>query len=303
MKSPEVVDDLIEFYHHSAREDIKVETVKALSNYQSHHIDLFLLEILESIVADDAFRTEEKRELFHVIANKIANIAIPTVLKILKVNSENFRIIANSILVLGELAVKTKDETLFYLLSKYLAPIYSRRIRANSTLYLYQHKDFRKYANACISSLLTSGNEYDRNAVAYIAGELKLESLTPFILEASSKIQHQSSTLLIALLKLGYSTAHQILADRIVHDDRNAVVDILKQINMIKDTSSRHAIYYHIFAKYPSKVDHLLEMMSLSEKNFDRDRIALRKEAMKLGIYIKHDTKLFLAKGQLRSVA
>jgi hypothetical protein len=303
MKAPEVVDDLIEFYHQTPREDIKVETVKALSNYQSHHLDLFLLETLDSIVRDDAFKTEEKRELFHVIALKLEAIAIPTVLKILKDYADNFRIIANSILVLGELAVQTQDPTLFYLLSKYLAPIYSRRIRANATLYLYLNKDYRKYANACISSLMTSGNEYDRNAVAYISGELKLESLTPFILEASTKIQHQSSTLLISLLKLGYPAAPQILAERIIKGEKSSVLDMMKQINMIKDTQSRHAIYFEIFAKYPSKVDYLLEMMSLSEKNFDRDRIILRNEAIKLGIHIQRDRKLFLEKGQLRAVA
>jgi len=303
MKSPEVVDDLIEFYHQAHREDIKVETVRALSNYQSHHLDLFLLETLESIVQDDAFKTEEKRELFHAIALKLETIAIPTVLKILKDHADNFRIIANSILVLGELAVQTQDESLFYLLSKYLAPIYSRRIRANATLYLYMNKDYRKFANACVSSLLTSGNEYDRNAVAYIAGELKLESLTPFILEASSKIQHQSFTLLISLLKLGYPTAAQILADRIINGEKTMVIDLMKQINMIKDTHSRHAIYFQIFSKYPSKVHYLLEMMSLSEKNFDRDRITLHREAIKLGIHIPRDRKLFLDKGQLRAVA
>ncbi len=303
MKSPEVVDDLIEFYHQAQRDDIRVETVRALSNYESHHLNLFLLETLESIVQDDAFKTEEKRELFHVIALKLDAIAIPTILKILKDNADNFRIIANSILVLGELAVQTQDESLFYLLSKYLAPIYSRRIRANASLYLYMNQDYKKYANACISSLLTSGNEYDRNAVAYIAGELKLESLTPFVLEASSKIQHQSSTLIIALLKLGYPNAKSILAERIINSERNIVLDLMKMINMIKDDQSRYSVYFHIFSKYPSKVDYLLEMMSLSEKNFDRDRMLLFKHALRLGLSINRDRKLFLEKGLLRAVA
>lgn len=302
VEQPEVVDELMNSYFQFDREDIKVEIIRALSHYESHHINLFLLEIMEGLVENDVFNTEEKRVLFGIISEKLQEIAVPTVLKILKQNSDNFRIIANSILVLGELAYNTDDESLYFLLSKYLNPIYSRRIRANASLYLFHSTQYQSYATACMNSLLTSGNEYDRNAVAYIAGELKLDSFTPFVLEASSKVDHQSSTLLISLLKLEHPNASKLLSEQIVSGHESSY-EILKQINMINHDHSRFEIYNYIMNEHPEKVDLLLEMMSLTEKNFDSDRVKIYKEAKHRGIHLNKDKKLFLSRGKLRSVA
>lgn len=303
MERPEVVPDLIDYYNISNRDDIKLTALKALVCYESHHINLFLLESLEDIITNDKFSTDTKREIFDVVTSKIHGIAIPMILKILKENATEFRVVANAILSLGSLAEKTKDEQLYFLLSKYTKPIYSRRIRSNACLFLYKHRKYREIANACMSSLLTSSNEYDRNAVAYMAGELKVYTMTPFILETSESYSHTNTTLLISLLKLDYLKATDLICDILQSEDLDLIQGVLSQINMIKDKKYRYRVYDRYLTLYSDKINHLLEQMSLSQKNFDEDRMVIREEAIKMGFYVVADKKLFLKNGQLLKAA
>lgn len=303
MERPEVVPDLINYYNQSTRDDIKLSSLKALVCYESHHINLFLLESLEDIIKNDKFSTETKREIFDIVTSKIQGIAIPMILRILKENATEFRVVANTILSLGTLAEKTGDEQLYYLLSKYTKPIYSRRIRSNACLFLYKHRKYKEIANACMSSLLTSSNEYDRNAVAYMAGELKVYTMTPFILDTSDSYSHTNTTLLISLLKLDYLKATDLICDILQSDDLNLIQGVLSQINMIKDKKYRYKVYDRYLTLYSDKINHLLEQMSLSHKNFDEDRMVIREEAIKMGFYVVADKKLFLKNGQLLKAA
>ena len=295
MENPQVARQLIDYFYECNRDDIKVEIMRALSNFESHHLDLFFLDTMEELIKEDAFNSEDKRVMFQVISNRLEKVAIPTLLKILKQHSDNFRVIANSILVLGEIAQKTQDSGLFTLLSKYIDPIYSRRIRANASLFLYDYKEYHSLAHACIGSLITSDNEYDRNAVAYIAGELRINSLTPYVLEMAKKSNFTSHTQLIALLKLSHYQACDILTGKLVEINLQeaSLVPLLKELYMIKNPATRHLIYYNFLNKYPDKANHLLNCLSLSEKNFDQDRMAIRAEMNRRQIALEMDFKLF----------
>jgi hypothetical protein len=303
IESPDIVPELIQYYNNAEREDIKLAALKSLVKYESHHIDLFLLESLEDIIKKDEFKTETKRDLFNVISEKLQGIAIPMILKVLKENATEFRIIANTILVLGEIAVKSKDDSLFLLLSRYTKPIYSRRIRSNASLYLFHHRKYKEIANSCMSSLLTSSNEYDRNAVAYMAGELKVYTMTPFILESSENYGNKNTTLLISLLKLDHPKAVDYICDLLQSKDESDILGILCQVNMITQKEYRYKIYYRYLELYSDKINHLLDHMGLTQKNFDEDRMTIRNEAIKLGCYITADKKLFLRSSELLKVA
>lgn len=303
IEKPEVVPELIQYYKNSDRDDIKLAALKALTKYESHHIDLFLLESLEEIIREDKFTTDTKRQIFTTVAYKIKEIAIPMILKALKTHATEFRVVANAILILGAIAEQTNDDSLYLLLSKYTKPIYSRRIRGNASLYLYRNRRYREIANSCMSSLLTSSNEYDRNAVAYMAGELKVYSMTPFIIETSESYDHSNTTLLISLLKLDYPHATDLICDMLQSNNDDNILAILSQVNMIKEERYRYKIYYRYLELYSDKINHLLEHMSLSGKNFDDDRMVIRNEAIKLGCYIINDKKLFLKGGTLHKAA
>ncbi|MGK0366950.1 MAG: hypothetical protein ACI9QD_000081 [Thermoproteota archaeon] len=303
IEAPKVVPDLMSFYTDSDRDDIKLGALKALACYESHHINLFLLECLEDIIESDTFQSDSKKEIFSVISTKLEGIAVPMLLKMLKNNPQHFRIISNCIMAVGEIAVSTNDDSLFYLLSQYLNPIYTRRIRCNAAIFLYRTRKYKEMASATMSALLTSDNEHDRSAVAYMAGELKVYTMTPFILESSIRADHKSVTLLISLLKLEYYKASELIVELIGSSNNDEVKVVFNQINMIKQAHDRYKIYYEIMQYNPEKISQLLEHMSLSGKNFDNDRILIRSEAIKLGCHVEKDENLFLKDDTLLKAA
>lgn len=293
INDPRTLEFILEYYKKTENEDMQLCVIQALVKFKSHRVDLFLLRSLISMIKEQTSLGEIRRSIFFAITSRLRNMAVPAILSILEENDNDHRIVANAVVVLCEISELKADSEIYDVLSRYLDPKYSRRVRSDAVVGLYNTKKYHLAAVSVLNSFLTSNEQYDRNAVSYIAGKLNLTGLTPFILENSAQANHKSSTLLIALLNLKYPKAHQQLADLIVNDSKESALTAINQLSVINNKKLRYNLYFEIFARYPEKINYLLSLLSESKRDFEMDRQMIIKEARRMGLTIHEEVVLF----------
>lgn len=293
MQDSRTLEFILDYYKKTENEDMQLCVIQALVKFKSHRVDLFLLRSLISMIKEQTSLGEIRRSIFFAITTRLRNMAVPAILSILEENDQDHRIVANAIVVLCEISELKADEEIYDVLSCYLEPKYSRRVRSDAVVGLYHTKKYHLPAVSVLNSFLTSSEQYDRSAVSYIAGKLHLTGLTPFILENSAQANHKSSTLLIALLNLRYPKAHGQLADLIINDTKDMALTAINQLSVINNKKLRYNLYFEIFARYPEKINYLLSLLSESKRDFEMDRQMIIKEARRMGLAIHEEVVLF----------
>jgi HEAT repeat protein len=294
MHSEEAIVPLMQIYQTNTREDVQLAAIESLLKFKSHEIDYFLLKSLQKVIEEQTSLGEIRRSIFTAITSRLSDVAIPTLLGILKNNPEDQRIIANVLIVMGEIAVKQNDIALLDKISEYLGPQYTRRVRANALMFLFHHKRYHAKASSIFGTFLASNDEYDRSAVAFLAGELHLKGMMGFVLENSKTQSHHNSTLLMALLKLGYDEATYLCADLILNVPEQRVV-ALNQLSAINNNSTRYKVYFEVLEKFPDRINEFLQYLVKSNRDYDDDRCLIHKEAKRLGLEVMEDNQLFLS--------
>jgi hypothetical protein len=286
MGAKDCIPHLIKVYETNNREDVQLAVIKGLLKFKSHEVDYFLLNALEKTIQEQTALGEMRRSIFQAITHRLKDVSIPVLLGMLKRNPSDDRIIANVLIVMGEIAKERRDDDLLMVLSQYCDPKYSRRVRVNALLFIYGVKKYYKIAFDCFSSLVTSKDDFDKGAVSFLAGELKLHGLTPFVLERSEQFAHQNSTLLVALLKLNYDKAPELLANYINHQNPTQVQVCLNQLNGL-ESRLRYRVYDVFFILHPEKISNLIHLLVKSNRDFEEDVKAIWSEAIRLGIEVK----------------
>jgi hypothetical protein len=286
MQNPISIDLLIQRFKETEREDIQLTIIQALIKFKSHHVDLFLLECLEDMILSQVSLGEIRRSVFESITSKVQNIAIPMALRLIRNNSENHRVLANAILIIGELAIHKNDISLYELLVHYTDEKYPRRIRSNAFLYIYKHKNFQEQAMGGISSFIVSSDEYDRSAASFLAGELELKGMLYFVKQQSYETDHSNSTIETALLKLGDVDASKNVAKIIFSNNKDSCATCLNQLNSINKDYIRYKVYNYIILQHPEKLGELMKLLAESKRNFDDDRRKIYETAKSLNITI-----------------
>jgi len=278
IKSDESIKTLINYYQLSVeKEDIQLAIVTSLIKFNSHEVDLFLMDALYEIISKQTSLGEIRRSLFLKITLRLKDIAIPMILKVLK-ETNDYRIIANALIVLGEIGLSRKDKGVFHLVTPYLDPKYSRRIRSNAILYLFLMKDFRKQAYGVFEEFLTSKEENDKSAAAFIAGELELNGITPFIWENSVSTNHTNPTLLFSLLKLNFSDIEQLIVDFILTANKDNSLLAINQLSSINKNFTRFKLYQELLSRPVDQIKDFITLMKESGRDFDDDLRILEEE-------------------------
>jgi hypothetical protein len=272
------IETLMKHYHECEKEDIQLAIVTALVKFSSHEVDLFLLEALQEIINKQTSLGEIRRSLFLRITERLKDVAIPMILKILKSNDQDHRIIANALIVLGEIALRRKDRDVFLHIQAYLKPSYSRRVRSNAILYLFQSKEFKKKAYSIFEEFLTSQEEHDKAAAAFLAGELELRGITPFIWENSVSASHKNPTLLFSLLKLSFAGVPKFVAEFILTAEREKSLLAVNQLSSINNHHTRYLVYKEVMKKTIEELRAFMDLLKESGRDFDEDLRILEEE-------------------------
>lgn len=296
MHSEESIEPLMNIYEKNTREDVQLAAIEALLKFKSHEIDYFLLKCLEKIIVEQTSLGEIRRSIFTAITSRLNEIAIPKLLGILKDNASDERIIANVLIVMGEIAIKRNDVALLEKISEYLAPKYSRRVRANALMFLFHHKKFHAKARSTFGTFLASNHEYDRSAVAFLAGELALKGMMGFVLENSKAQAHQNSTLLMSLLKMGYDESSFLCADLVLNGSQDQRIIALNQLSAINNNNIRYKVYFQVLERFPQRINEFLKLLVESNRDYDDDRCLIHKEAKRMGLPVFEDNELFVKK-------
>jgi hypothetical protein len=272
------IKTLMDHYHYSANENIQLAIVTSLVKFKSHKIDLFLLEALQKIINEQTSLGEIRRALFLRITLRLKDVAIPMILKILKDNPNDQRIIANALIVLGEIGLRRRDHDVFSQIAEYLNPQYSRRVRSNAILYLFQMKAYRNLAYSIFEEFLTSEEEYDKAAAAFLAGELELKGITPFIWENSVSSNHQNPTLLYSLLSLSLKGVEKRIVDFILTADKEQALFAINQLSSINNNHSRYMVYKEVLKLPMDSLVNFIDLLKKSGRDFDEDLRILEEE-------------------------
>ena len=295
MEKNECIPHIIKYYNEYDREDIQLACVEALLNYKSYDVDLFFTKSLQDLIIKNTSLGELRVNVFKAISTRLKSTCVLTLLQLLNKSEKNDSIIANTIIFLGEIAYQANDESVYAVISKYLDEKYSRRIRSNSILYLYRSKVFHIEAQEALDTFLTSKEFFDRSAVAFLAGNLKIKGLIPFVLKNSFESKHSNSTILVSLIKLGYVEACEWFATLVMCQNEVEALTSLNQLNTVEDVQMRYLVYENIFKQFPDSAEILrfLNYLRKTKRNFDHDRQVIRNEAIKLGMSIVIDKNLF----------
>ena len=273
------IKTLMDHYQQVKKEDIQLAIVTALVKVSTHEVDLFLLEALQRIINEQTSLGEIRRSLFLRITLRLKDISIPMILKLLKDNSQDHRIIANALIVLGEVGLRRRDRDAFFYIEGYLDAKYSRRIRSNAILYLFQMGGrYRKKAYGVFEEFLTSQEESDKAAAAFLAGELELKGIAPFIWENSVSNNHKNPTLLFSLLKLSYSGVEKIIVEFILSAEKLQAMLALNQLSSINNNHIRFIVYKHVLKLPLEGLTAFIALLKESGRDFDEDLRMLEDE-------------------------
>lgn len=287
MSDPRSIEYILAYYKKCDSEDLQLSIIQTVVKFKSHRVDHFLLMSLIDMIKNQVSLGEIRRSIFYAITNRLKNVAIPAIFNILIDNDEEHRVLANAVVVLCEIARIKKDPEIYQILSKYLNVKYSRRVRSDAIIGLYHSGKYGEDAMAVLNTYLTSPDQYDKNAVSYIAGKLNLKGFIPFILENSEKANHKTSTLLMALLNLGYPETPKWIARFLVEEDKEKALIAINQLNMVNNLKSRFLVYNEFFKNYPTKVNYLVNLLFSSKRDFELDRRLILIEAKRLHIEVK----------------
>ncbi|MBL7663672.1 MAG: HEAT repeat domain-containing protein [Bacteriovoracaceae bacterium] len=300
ISDPRSLPYLMKYFHESKREDMQLTVVQALLKFKTHEVDLFLVQTLRRIIIEQVSLGQIRRSIFRAITSRINDIAIPSLLEIVQGQKNDQRIVANALFVLGEIARETRDPGLYKILSQYLSDQYTRRVVTNVIVFLFDHPRYKQLALEHFEVYLTSNDPNDRAAVAFLAGELKMSSLIPYVYENSKQVGHKNSTLLISLLKQKYPESYSLVANYILSSESNESRETcLNQLSAINQQQLRYKVYFHILDNHPNEIPKLLEYLRNSERDFDEDRRLIQQEAIRLGIEVEDDNQLFVEAEQV----
>ena len=293
MGNNENIQPIMRSYDSSDREDIKLECIAALLKFEDYEVDLFLTRTYEDLIRNDLSLGTMKRRLIELVSTRDKTLSILSIYKIYsnikdKDNVDD-RVLANLVEIVGLLGEKYHDRYLLDLTSSFLDLRYSRRVIFNAIKHLYPYSKYKAKAQKFLDLFLTSEDKKDRGAVAYIAGHLRLHGLLPFIIKNSENFNHQNSTLLISLVKLGYEPAFDRLADFIINQDEKDATTALGQLNSVEKISARLQIYYKVLEKDVSFAQNLLNLLRETKKEFTADRDYIMQELFRRGIELDNE--------------
>jgi len=289
MRKVEAIPSLLEFYKETDREDIQQVIIEALLNFKSYEIDRFFKDTLHDMINNQVKLGSMRMAVFRSLSKRIKHLAILTLLEELEYNKNNDKELANTVRLIGDIAVRFNDKLLLSYLPQYLDDKYSRRIRINTILNLYRSKKYSALAKEHLDVFLTSANPDDRSAVAFIAGELKLRGLISFVLKNSEDCQHKNSTLLISLMKLGHNTAAKWFVELMLEAKEDTIMVALNQLSLIEDYEIRYEVYAELIYNHPDKIQFFLAELRHTKRNFDEDRKVIHLEASKIGYQIQEE--------------
>ncbi len=266
-------------FMNSNREDIQLSAVRALVGYRGHEVNLILLKkVREMVGSPSAIRIN----VIRCMTQRLERLVIPYFIELVEAQPED-RVMANAIEILGEIAHDQKDAELKSYLSKFLEHPTSRRIRANAVVVLLGDRRYHDKALEAFERLLTSAEEADQDAAAYVAGRCGLSAHEAFIWERSERQRHRNDTLLLALHRLRNPSAPALIAGAVIEDDEEKSLMTLTKLSVLSP-SARSEVFFEIIEQWPEKLELVLSRMRKSQREFDHDRELIREEAHRRGV-------------------
>lgn len=293
MEKENAIPHIISYYKKHDREDVHQEIISSLDCFKGHKINLFFAKCLQDLILKQTSLGELRISVFKSLSKRIKDVALLTLLKILEENKNNPPVLANAIILLGEMAKEYNDREIYNILSGFLSSSYPRRVRVNSILYLYHSQEYSQVALEALDTFLTSSDIYDRTSVAFVAGNLQLRGLLPFIIKSSEELEHKNSTLLVSLLKLKYKKAAAPLANLLMTSDEKESLTALNQFNTISNNLMRYLVYDWIILNYPADLTRFNLLLRKSQRNFDSDRQVINSEAKRLGLVFEENATIY----------
>jgi hypothetical protein len=263
------------------REDIQLAAVRALQEYHGHEINFILLRTLREMVRS---QQSVRLTVIRSITERLGRLVVPYLVEVLE-GKPNERVTANAVEILAEVAHAERDEDLRDYLARFLDASHPRRVRANAVVALYRHREHGPRALEAFDRFMTSEDEKELDAAAYIAGVLNLQGHESFLWERSVGLAHENITLLVALLRLREPVASGELARHVTGENELKAREALVRMSVLP-FATRIRVFYQILEAHPQALDRTLLRMRASQRDFERDRELMRQEALRIGLQL-----------------
>jgi len=293
MNNEKNVQIIFKSFHKFPREDIQSLAIKSLKNYQSKEVDTFIKNALTGILDNDLPLGQLRIHLCLEIYAYHPKMTFKVIREYMLIYKNNILASLKLIELLGERAKITKDKELFNLLYKFFHRKYEKITRVRVSQYLYTVRKYRTEVRDFIDSLKDSSAIDDQSSLAFLSGALKLKENLPMIKKFSSEKKSQNIIYLIALIQLGDQRAYNYLLIFINQLTKEAAINILKRIHIALSAQQKYSLYLELLQNHQGEVELFLEMLNLTDKDYDADRQTIFNEANRLNIPLSDDFALF----------
>ena len=289
MKNDSSIELLCDTFYRYPREDVQLQILLALNNFNDQKVDQFFLKVLKNTVYSDTQRGELKASFCDVISKRLPQQTIAMTKQIIDSNPEDIRVTGNAIDVLGGIATRLKSKQIQQYLSQFLAPKYPRRVKINTIKHLYNQNQYRAQIDEIILSVHNSQLLEDQCGAAYLYGILGISKHLDYIEKLNVQTSHRNATVLLSLLRLGQEYVVREIIDLIDEATTQEAMVYINQIYRLTESKLRYKIYFAMIEYYPQHTNAVLQLMRKSQKNFDDDRLVIIEEAERKGIKIAED--------------
>lgn len=289
MRNKESVNYLMALFRKLPREDIQLEILRALNKHNRLEIDHFFQNVLKETMFSDTGRGELRISFCEIISQRMPESSVSLATRVIENHPTDSRVVGNAVDVLGDIADRVRSKKIYEYLAKFLSPEYKRRVRINAIKHLYHLPKYRSQIEEIILNVHNSSEMEDRTGAAYLYGVLGITDHLPYVQALNTQTGCRNATVLLSLLRLNQENVEADIVNLLREATPQQAKVYINQIYRVKEKKLRYTVYFHLLQYHPENLNDILHLMRDSQKNFDMDRLAIIKEADRLGIKISDD--------------
>lgn len=306
MQVEENIRTLFDCYNKFDTENIQKQTILALSEYNKQNkypqIEIFFLAQLKMIVLETNDSTEIKQSLACCIIHQIPDKSFHLLLRELKSNNISNKKISNILTVFYCFSKSKHQKYIPQIISGFLQYPFSVSIQLSAIYSLFAFKKYKRKSIENLESIIEKAHPSNYIQICKLLTQLNITNFKKFISSIDNSADEKYKIdLLICKMCQGYSSKEMSILNKDFSDElfdpfgviKMNAIRYIKKFHRITNNAVRYQFYSFIINNYSSRIEKLLEILSLSDCDFDQDRLVITKQATDSGHKLVDDFQLF----------
>lgn len=294
MHVEENIKTLIDCFNKFDSVNVQKQTALALSEYKTPLVKHFLLSTCFSLVLAEG---NLKKSLICTIVKILPHEMLALLNTQLLSKNLQPRFIPKILEALSCFTCKNCIKKIIFITLPFLDCNFNIDIQLAACSVLYPIKQYRKKIYDCLTKYMAPSFESDYIKICNFIGNMEIYEYKNFVINAKDHIQPKNySEYLVCLISLGIPFSYKLFLDELFDSFGGMKMDAIahiKKFYRVKNSIYRYQFYSLIVNQYPSRIEKLLDILALSDMDFDEDRNLIIKQSIASGFDLVDDFQLF----------